>query len=469
MLETIRAYCAERLAEAGETAELRRAHAAYYLDLARTADPHLRRAQQLDWLRRLDAERDNLQAAARSAVAAGDLTMALRLVAALAFYWWLRGLRGEGTALSAELLRALGDQPPPGMAEEYALCVLYASLDNPDAVRQSLPSSETVLAMGHGPLTYPFLLFLSGMAAGPPDRVVAEAEMLEWRSRLGDDRWSHSLAAAGSGLMHLYHGRAEDAEPEFADALDGFRALGDRWGTIMVLSATAELADWRADHGRAEPPMGEALRLAEELGSQVDVADLLRVRGDGRLRAGDVAGAADDYQRSIDEARRAGAPEIAAGGRHGLGQIAQRRGDLDAARALCEAALAECPTGWFGADATRFGILVTLGQLADAAGDTRAARSWFGRALGATSGVWSWPVIADAITGLVGIELRAGAGERAALLLGAATVVLGEAPAEDLRRATRELIGGAAFDAQFARGAALTRVQAAETLSADGA
>src|SRR5690606_10098248 len=128
MLETIRAYGAERLAEAGETEAMRRAHAAYFLDLAEAAAPHLRRAEQLTWLSRLDGERDNLHQALRRATAAGDHETALRLVSALSFYWWLRGVRSEGALLAGELLAAIGPQPPPGRQEEYLLCELLAAL-----------------------------------------------------------------------------------------------------------------------------------------------------------------------------------------------------------------------------------------------------------------------------------------------------------------------------------------------------
>ncbi|GAB3980385.1 AfsR/SARP family transcriptional regulator [Plantactinospora veratri] len=113
MLETVRAFGAERLVEAGEAEELRRAHAGYFLELARTADLRLRGADQLDWLRRLDGDRDDLHAALRRAMAAGDVATALELVAALSFYWWLRGLRGEGAALAAQLVEQLGGDPPP--------------------------------------------------------------------------------------------------------------------------------------------------------------------------------------------------------------------------------------------------------------------------------------------------------------------------------------------------------------------
>ena len=53
----------------------------------------------------------------------------------------------------------------------------------------------------------------------------------------------------------------------------------------------------------------------------------------------------------------AAAPETAAAALAGLGEVARLRGDLDAARRLHDEALAECPVGWFGAEAVRAEIL----------------------------------------------------------------------------------------------------------------
>ena len=72
MLEIIRAYGQERLAEAGEREQLRAAHARYFTGLAEASQDHLLGAEQLDWLRRLADDQDNLHAAIRGAVAAGD-------------------------------------------------------------------------------------------------------------------------------------------------------------------------------------------------------------------------------------------------------------------------------------------------------------------------------------------------------------------------------------------------------------
>src|SRR5262249_3215107 len=82
MLGSIRESAAQRLAEAGETELMRRAHLGYFTELAETAEPHLRRAEQLAWLAALTVEHDNISAALRGAVADGQAHEAMRLVAA---------------------------------------------------------------------------------------------------------------------------------------------------------------------------------------------------------------------------------------------------------------------------------------------------------------------------------------------------------------------------------------------------
>ena len=72
MLETVRAYGLERLAEAGEETQVRDALAGYYLELVETADPLLRTSTQMRWFRVLTAEQDNINAALRWAIAQGD-------------------------------------------------------------------------------------------------------------------------------------------------------------------------------------------------------------------------------------------------------------------------------------------------------------------------------------------------------------------------------------------------------------
>src|SRR6185436_8243287 len=91
MLETIREYGLERLAEAGESESHRLTVARYLLSLSEEAEPRLRSADQLVWLRRLTEEHDNLHAAVRAAIDAGDKATGAAFVARLGWYWWLRG------------------------------------------------------------------------------------------------------------------------------------------------------------------------------------------------------------------------------------------------------------------------------------------------------------------------------------------------------------------------------------------
>src|SRR5215469_15897199 len=125
MLGTIKEYAAQRLAEAGESDLVRRAHLAYFTELTETAEPHLRRAEQLEWLATLEAEHDNIGAAMRGALAAGQAQQAMRLAAAAGWYWWLGGHRTEGTELIVAATKTPGQVTDDVRAMVYALMVLF--------------------------------------------------------------------------------------------------------------------------------------------------------------------------------------------------------------------------------------------------------------------------------------------------------------------------------------------------------
>jgi predicted ATPase/DNA-binding SARP family transcriptional activator len=464
MLDTVRAFCAERLAEAGEQERLRRAHAAYFLDLARTADPHLHRAEQLEWLRRLDAERDDLLAALRRSVQAADTPTALGLIAALSSYWFMRGLRSEAMALAGALLDALGPAAPSGLEEEYALCVLNVALggSSDPELRTHLEAAEAVMLASDQPFQQPFLNVLWALTIGPPPDDVAQV----LRRRIGPDPWLGALTRFGGGYQRLLAGALAEADQEFAAALAAFRTLGERWATATVLTELADLARWRGDWERAAALTDEALDLCRQLDAVEDIAQLLCRRAVGSIGAGDLAEAEADYERAAELARRAGAPAVLAGADSGLGDVARLRGDLAQARLRCEKALAECPAGWYVADETRAYILVALGRIAEAEQDAGQARAWYRRALGVGRGAAS-----DAAEGLAGVALLEGDGERAALLLGVGTALRGTVVAGDpdvarVSAAARARIGLAAYERAYQQGAAMPRDQALTLIGA---
>ncbi|KDN22271.1 ATP-binding protein [Amycolatopsis rifamycinica] len=446
MLETIRAFCAER----GE--DRRAAHARYFLDLASATGPKLRGADQLTALAELTAEHADLHAALRWS-ATEDPETALRLIAALSWYWWLRGLRSEATPIADAVLAAVGPEPPPGLAEEYVLCVIQAS-DTDIAI-------EPILRRLDGPLEYPYLFLL--WAFSPRTKAEDGARLA---ALIGPDAWSRAFARIGDGLGAQYRGRIAEAEAHFSAALEAFRALGDRWGEASALEKLAEFADWRGDHARFRELMDESVRLASELGAAEDAADLLCRRADGVLRQGDAEAAKADYEAAAEQARAAGTPVTLARARGGLGEIARRAGDLAAARRWYASALGLAADPVTGGE-TRIRVHTGFGWTAAAEGHLEEATELHQEALATALEHANLPGAAQAIEGLAGVLAGRAEDERAAFLLGVAVglrgaPVTGDADVDGVADRVRGRLGDSAYAEAFDRGRRTPPEQAVE-------
>ena len=105
MLETMREYGLGRLAEAGEEAYTRKAHAAYCVVLAEEGEPRLMGEDgQQEWFARFDAESGNFRAALDWLMSAGEAEWGLRLVPTALALYWNRGLADEGFLRLQKLL-----------------------------------------------------------------------------------------------------------------------------------------------------------------------------------------------------------------------------------------------------------------------------------------------------------------------------------------------------------------------------
>jgi predicted ATPase len=120
LLETIREYAAERLAEGDDARAVREAHAAHFLAWAEAAEPHLRGPEQVRWFVRLQNDHANLRQALCWYHDEADLVRALRLAGALGRFWEAHGHVPEGRALLGELLASAettGDVGPAVLAK----------------------------------------------------------------------------------------------------------------------------------------------------------------------------------------------------------------------------------------------------------------------------------------------------------------------------------------------------------------
>lgn len=273
MLETIKAFGQEQLAEAGETELVRRAHAELYVDLVEQAEPKLRTGEQLYWLDRLDEDHDNIHAALRSAIAAADGDTAVRLVASLGWYWNLRAQRNEGFELAVDALELPSDLPTEVRALAYAnsgMCASFWPLDD-DQASKWFESAVDLIARSDT-TRHPMLRL-----AGPMISMIKDWTGGGWQVPADlvkdPDPWVRGTALIMSAYSSFYAGRDHDrATSDLDAAVDALRTTGDRAGIGMALSSVAEVASWRGRFEAAAAYCTEAIALVTELKSHEDVA-----------------------------------------------------------------------------------------------------------------------------------------------------------------------------------------------------
>jgi predicted ATPase/DNA-binding SARP family transcriptional activator len=445
MLTTIKEYAAARLAEAGEAEQARRAHLAYFTELNETAEPHLRRAEQLEWLATLEADHDNLSAAMRGAIAAGDAQAAMRLAAAAGWYWWLGGRRSEGLELIIAAANVPGEVTDDVRAMTYGLVVLFVTSGRGDehlgaewihkAYRFSQQSQHRNPLLG---LVAPLELMLRTPGAA----VHAFEPLLE-----SEDPWVRALARFQVGKMRIMSGQgAQDAEAHLEVALAEFRALGERFGISLVLAELAGLIAMRGEFAGACERYGQAIAVVTEVGAIEDVirlrtqqALLYRLQGDQEASAAAIA----EAERSAEGVTWPHAlVEVALA----KAELARRSGDAAQARRQLDVAVAI-----LGDDAEqaniRAGIHDMRGYLAADLGEARNHRVAAWRA---ASEAGHAPMIAETLVGVADFALRSDQYEQAARLLAASVEVRGlpdrsHPDAARIERDARRHLGEARF------------------------
>jgi predicted ATPase/DNA-binding SARP family transcriptional activator len=495
MLETIREYCLDQLTAAGERDQVHRVHAEYFLGLAEDAEPELRRAGQLYWMRILITENENLNAAVRWSIDRREADLALRLAGALGYYWFLRGKHVEQRPLADALLalawpgwrhsqatvtaRTAADRP--ALAGEHAwavvCCVLVFISQSFDIERvRTLMLAAAEAAESAATPPHPM------MALARPVIAQFDVDFAGALAALGPalaspDPWVAALARALRAGIACSQGRLNDAAADCATAERAFRGLGERWGVASTLIQSGYVAGLRGDHDTEIAALNEAAKLAHEVSAaEDDEADLLSQLALAQLATGDVEAARTDLDRAWKIAERIGHDDswlqaISA-------DLARLTGDLVGARARYEAALGDLemkskPFQHIKAAAMAGLALIALAErnLAEAAdllttALRTAAESGVATSIATVLETIAAFSLADGAEGgdtsALGLSRRA---ERAATLLGAAHGVRGGADSGHpdvaaVTAAARNALGQASFDRRYADGQSLPRGQA---------
>jgi predicted ATPase/DNA-binding SARP family transcriptional activator len=424
MLETIRAYGLERLREAGEEQPITAAHLQYFLALARSAEPHLRQREQLDWLARLTAEHDNLMGALRRAIAAGDTGHAVGFIGAMGWYWWLRGHRAEGTEVAAQALELPGgvDDEPRAVAYGFAAMMGFDTMQDLHQLRDWFDAGLAI-ADKLEIHTHPILSI-----ARPMRQLMVEGGLAAHSIRFDDllhapDPWTRAIA-----YLVRAHGRlnlglsTRAAERDFKLSLDGFTELGERWGLSFTLSALGELQGRRGDHRAAIEHLEQALTYLGELGAVEDKPQVQVRLAQEYLLVGDRRRADATLEAARESADRIGVLDGIGYVKYAQAEFARFDGDLDQAHRLYRAAaslIAEHRVS------PQLSAMLESGRatLDAQRGDLQSAREHIRRAFNHAMSSYDAPVIGWVLDGLATIAGHEGDPRRAAMLLAAADTI----------------------------------------------
>jgi predicted ATPase/transcriptional regulator with XRE-family HTH domain len=301
LLELVREYALERLEESGEALAIHLRHAEYFVGLAEKLGPSLRGSDQSHWMAVLDREAGNWRSALEWTVQAPEreqVTLGLRLAAALFRFWMVRGIPRRGREWLERFLAAAHDAPLPLRARA---------------------------------------LWCSGnLAMFESDNELAEhllEQSLGLRRALGDEGTIAS-ALNGLGIAAREQGKFAPATTYFEEALLLWRRRGDIREIATVLTNLAIVAHEQGDYQRAVVLYEESLALAKAEGETYYFAVASSWLGDAYMRLGEYARAVPLLERGLALARELNSPHGLGCALYFLAKRARAQGNLPRAHAL---------------------------------------------------------------------------------------------------------------------------------------
>jgi non-specific serine/threonine protein kinase len=276
LLETLRQYGWERLAESGEDAVVRRRHAHFYLAYAEAAEPELVGPAELACADRLEHEHDNLRAALRWLAESGESEAELRLSGALWRFWFIHSHLAEGRQwLEAALARG---GAAPAAARARALCALAyivpAQGDFPGGRAYALESLALYRELGDKVRMSDVLGVLGMTALFAGDFEHARAWATEGLAVSREAGYAHGTGLALGILGGVAQARG-DEEQAAALCTEGVAMLADPEGAAYVFEALARITHRQGRRARATTLYGECLELYRQTGDRQAIARCL--------------------------------------------------------------------------------------------------------------------------------------------------------------------------------------------------
>jgi predicted ATPase/transcriptional regulator with XRE-family HTH domain len=309
MLDVVREYAALQLREAGETDELARRHALFYLMLSEEAEPNLVRAAHKDWFGRLDVERANLRRAMAWTIENGETVLALRYTVALWRYWRQLGEFAEGRRWSDAALAMSGKAPASLRAKALWAASALAFPQGDHRRMAELAAEGIVLArQSEDPMDLRNLLTIEGHVAMCQGRYTDALE--PFLKCIGICRplgvsWQLATSHLNLGTALLHVGRTDEADATLLEGLRLYRELGDDIFAARATNIRAQASlvghDFDAANGLARDALSVAAEQEERQGIAEGLETLAAVAAAGAEpdRAARLSGAAAAIRETI--------------------------------------------------------------------------------------------------------------------------------------------------------------------------
>jgi predicted ATPase/class 3 adenylate cyclase len=289
MLETIRDFAADRLAQRDDRAEIRRRHARAYLAFAEANAPALWTRRRGAVARRFAAEGENLQAAVRWSIETGDAEAGLRLAAAVHPWWRLEGRIAERRATILAILE-IPDAAVPSQwrmrAVEAAGSLFYYGGDNARAeafYRDQLQMAQTLNdAQGTADALFN-LAWTEDWRGREAEAYEAVGRLAESYRELGDERSLTRTEVYRGALLLRVSDQADEARRVLEAAHERCRALDDVAYEAMAASMIGGAYLARGDGRAAARWFIEALIVAREIGDVPAITGLLPIEAAAAL------------------------------------------------------------------------------------------------------------------------------------------------------------------------------------------
>jgi non-specific serine/threonine protein kinase len=263
LLELTREYALEQLDAAGDTEQLRRRHADWFLELARDADRHLRSAGQREWFLRLDADTDNLRAAL-AWCSEHEPARVIELATTLYVRW---GVHGRNQELISRLKGVLAK---PTTIDARSRAIGLRTL------------SEALTFIGQ-----------TDEARGPVEESLALFREL-------NDKPGEASALTALGMLVSDQGSHPQAIKVFRGSLAISRAAGDTWQVARALWFLAGSVFCTGDLEHSRTVWEESATIRTQLGDHWAAAHPLRGLAYVALASGDPARAARQYHDVLE-------------------------------------------------------------------------------------------------------------------------------------------------------------------------